>query len=171
MSDGDRRQPRSRRGSTRNESCGEGGNESPRKPRLKGKEDTVPIRKPKFSTGCKQSEGKKKPRDPGKIREPKPSGLSLSDPVKTLNEFNGLVNQMTMAGLGIVEGVGGFSVVAKEQRELLEQLRKMDAEDLSPELLESFDLLEKTTRSKKYVRKVKVKSPKPGGRKFRYIYD
>lgn len=171
MSLEDRRPERAKRGSTRNESCGVGGNESPRKPPLKKKEETVPVRKPKFSTGNGKSKGKKYEKDPGKIREPKPSGMSLNDPVKTLEEFNGIVNSLTATGLRLVDGVGGFSAVSESQRKLLKTLRKIGSESLPPELVDSFSLLEKTTRSKKYVRKVAVKNPKPGGRKFRYIYD
>jgi len=166
----DRRPGRAKRGSTRNESCGLGGNEPPEKPRLKTKEDTTPVREPKFPTGKASPKGKHFKKDPGKIREPKPAGMSLSDPVKMLSEFNSLVNHLTMAGLTLVEEAGGFSEVAKQQKELLKEFRSIGEGALSPELAESFALLEKTTRSGKYLKKVPVKNPKPGGRKFRYIY-
>jgi len=168
----DRRPERAKRGSTRNESCGLGGNEPPEKPRLKEKEETVPVRKPRFPKGTPpKNKGKETVKDPGKIKEPKPSGLSLNDPVKMLEEFNSTVNQLTLAGLTLVEKAGGFSEVAKKQKSLLKKFRSVGEDNLPEELVESLRLLEKTTRSRKYVRKVEIRNPKPGGRKFRYIYE
>jgi hypothetical protein len=164
----DRRPERQKRGSTRNESCGLGGNEPP-KPRLKKKEDSTPVRKPRLSPKRPKPAEKRETMEPGKIREPKPKGMSLNDPVKMLEEFNILVNKMALAGIDIVEEAGGFSAVEKSQQELLGKLKDL-GESLPPELSESFELLAKTTRSSKYVQKVPVKNPKPGGRKFRYIY-
>jgi len=166
----DRRPDRAKRGSTRNDSCGLGGNEPPGKPRLKKKEDTVPVRKPKLSPKTPKPTEGRNDMDPAKIREPKPKGMSLNDPVKMLDEFNGLVNSLVTAGMNIVEEAGGFSAVEKTQKDLLNNLRDLGEDILPPELAKSFELLEKTTRSRKYLRKVPVKNPKPGGRKFRYIY-
>ena len=166
----ERRPERQRRGSTRNASSGVGRNEPPSKPPLRGKEETAPVRKPKFPTGKKKPK-EERAENPGKIREPKPKGMSLSNPVKMLTEFNVLVNHMVVAGLHLVESAGGFSKVEQKQQDLLKKFRGMEKDTLPPELKDSFELLEKTTRSQRYVRKVPIRNPKSGGRKFRYIYE
>lgn len=163
----DRRPERQKRGSTRNESCGMGGNESPSKPRLKKKEDSVPVRKPRLKPKNPAPPEKRENMEPG-VKEPKPKGMSLNDPMKMLSEFNVLVNKMALAGINIVEESGGFSAVEKEQQELLKILKGMG--DLPPGLSESFDRLDKAVKSRRYLKKVPVRNPKSGGRKFRYIY-
>jgi hypothetical protein len=76
MAHGRRPKVKSRRVTTRNESCGAGGNESAEKPRLQTAVDTAVVRKPNFYLGPnKPKEAAIK--DPSKIRDPKVGGLSL----------------------------------------------------------------------------------------------
>lgn len=76
MPKSNRRAVRVVRGSTRNESCGIGGNAPAEKQRLKTSVDTVPVRKPQLKKTA-PSPPVRKPRDPAKVREPKAPGMSL----------------------------------------------------------------------------------------------
>ena len=156
MGNSDRRPNRGKRGSTRNESCGEGGNESPRKPKFRKKEEITPIRKPRLTV---PSPKVKEPRDPSPVgvREAKPDGMSLNLTLDCLEEFNGLVTHMAEAGLEVVKKAGDFSEVQKNQQVILDKIRTVAKEHLSPEMLATFSRLENATRSSKYVRKEKMK--------------
>lgn len=165
----DRRPPRGRRGSTRNQSCGEGGNERAEKPRLRTKEGGTPVRKPRLNVPTPKPKEK---RDSflGEIREPKVPGMSLKAATDTLSEFNQLVNVMASAGLEIMKKSGDFAAVEKAQRDLLDELRQVGSEELTEELLKSFGLLREAANPRKYIAKVPVRNPRPGGKKHRYIY-
>lgn len=150
MAQGDRRPIRERRASTRNESCGLGGNEAAEKPRLKSKEETVPVRKPHLRPSTPKPKESRFEEDPSKVRLPKPKAMSLDvDPVKTLAEFNCLVNSLAKTGVRAVQRVGGFSAVSRAQKELLKEMKEMDS--LPPELSEAFDTL--AAALPKYLRK------------------
>jgi hypothetical protein len=97
MPKSNRRAQRRIRGSTRNESCGIGGNEPPEKPRLKTRAETTPVRKPKFIKTVPAPEQQRTP-VPVKIKEPKAPGMTLSvQTMKELEDFNRLV-EAVMSG-------------------------------------------------------------------------
>lgn len=148
----DRRMSRVKRGSTRNETCGLGGNEPSKKPKLKKKEETTPVRKPRLSVPNPSAKGEKVP-DPSKIRDVKPKAMSLNDPIKVLQEFNEVVNVLTDAGMSTVDQAGGFSAIAQAQQNLFNELKGVDKEFLSSELLNTFSRLEDAVKMTRYVHK------------------
>lgn len=119
---GDRRPDRMKRNSTRNASCGVGGNESPSKPSLKKKSALAP-RKP--SLGVKKATPKTTVKtEPPKIKDAEPKQLSFDQKrkqkeqlnlntaaLKELNVFNQVVNDAAVLGIGLVDCVGGFSAL------------------------------------------------------------
>ena len=91
----ERRTNRARRNSSRNASNGVGGNSPPEKPRLKSKEDVVPVRKPKLTVTAPKPKSFCKVSDPAKVRTPKPKGMSLTcTALKCLTDFTGYVSSL-----------------------------------------------------------------------------
>lgn len=92
MAHGRRPKVKSRRTTTRNESCGEGGNESAEKPRLQTAVDTAVVRKPNFYLGPNKPKEAAIP-DPSKFRDIKVSRPSLKP--KTLKSLTDAFYQLS----------------------------------------------------------------------------
>ena len=123
----------------------------------------MPVRKPPLRPSTPKPKESRFKGDPPKVRTPKPKAMSLDvDPVKTLEEFNSLVNSLADDGVKVVERAGGFSVVSRVQKELLKEMKELDY--LPPELSVAFDTL--AAALPKYLRK-----EFGADGKVRYIYS
>lgn len=110
----DRRPDRPKRESSRNASNDIGGNEKPRKPDMGIEEDSMPRQpkmKPKKPAPVEHEYGKMPEKRPPKVKRISVPVEKERDVLKSLKDFNDVVNQIVDAELKIIEDLGGFSAV------------------------------------------------------------